>query len=302
MKYGIKCRVDSLAEIGKEPIQVTFDGVEFTLEPSKEGLLVGLTVIAIIEQGKKFVSQIAPSSYPGIAGALTIDLDQQFIESLKSLIEYIDSILSFLSEVKKIYLEEAEHFFIPENEEEQRQIDVISFSLQTQKYPEQIQRLTVNDFKDVLKQRSKFEPFKVVNLFHREGVQEFSSFRYIQAFYNFYFVLEDLYGQGKTNNNQVAEKFKSNQILRSIVQKMLDTFIKGEHPASIKTFLDEEKLPFSVDGILELVVQVRGNLHHYSGKSTKRKGTPLNQKDFRSMAFLLMGLSRFSITEAMFKE
>jgi len=301
MKFGLKCRVDSLTEIGKVPVQVTIDGIDFTLEPSKEGLLNGLTVIAKIEPGKKFVSQIAPSPYPDVAGVLTVDVDQQFIESLKSLIEYIESILSFQFEVKKIYLEEAERFFVPENEEEMGKIDVMSFSLQKRPYPEQTRRLTLDDFKDILQGRSKYQPFKVACLFHREGIREFSSFRYIQAFYNFYFVLEDLYGQGKTNNNQIGEKFKSNQTLRAIVQRMLDTFIKGEHLTNIQNFLAEEKIPFGVDGILELVVQVRGNLHHYSGKSTKRKGTPLNQGDFESIAFLLMGLSQFSLTEVMFK-
>jgi len=301
MKFGLKCRVDSLTEIGKEPVQVTIDGIDFTLEPSKEGLLNGLTVIAKIEQGKKFVSQIAPSPYPGVAGALTVDVDQQFIENLKSLIEYIESILSFQFEVKKIYLEEAERFFVPENEEEMGKIDVMSFSLQKRPYPEQTRRLTLADFKDILQGRSKYEPFKVVCLFQREGIREFSSFRYIQAFYNFYFVLEDLYLQGKSSKNEVIKKFKSNQTFMNILQKMLNTAIKGHHQENIQNFLKEENLKFDVDGIIELIVDMRGNLHHYSGKSTKRKGTPLNQGDFESMAFLLMGLSQFSITEAMFK-
>ncbi len=301
MRFGMKCRVDSNTEIGKEPLQITIDGIDFTLEPSKEGLLSGLTVIAKIEQGKKFVSQIAPSNVPGIAGALTVDVDQQFIEDLKGLIEYIESMLSYHFETKKIYLEEAERFFVPENEEEIGKIDVMSYSLQKRQYSEQTRRLTVADFKEIIQQRSKYEPFKMVNLFHREGIREFGSFRYIQAFYNFYFVLEDLYGQGKTSNNEIGKKFKSNQTLRDIVQKMLNTFIKGEHLKNIQNFLLEENISFGIDGLLDLVVQVRGNLHHYSGKSTKRKGTPLNQGDFESMAYLLMGLSQFSILEATFK-
>lgn len=301
MKFGLKCRVDSHTEIGKEPIQVIIDDIDFTLEPSKEGLLSGLTIIAKIEQGKKFVSQIAPSPYSGVAGALTVDVDQQFIESLKSLIQYIESILSFQFEVKKIYLEEAERFFVPENEAERGKIDVMSYSLQKRPYPEQVRRLTLADFKAIIQRRSTYEPFKVVSLFHREGIREFSSFRYIQAFYNFYFVLEDLYLQGKTSKNEVIKRFKASQTFTKILQNLIDTAIKGHHSKNIQDFLMEEDLNFDVDGMIELIVDMRGNLHHYSGKSTKRKGTPLNQGDFESMAFLLMGLSQFSITEAMFK-
>jgi hypothetical protein len=301
MKFGMKCRVASNTEIGKECIQVTLDGTDFTLEPSEEGLLSGLTVVTRIPQGTDFISQIAPSNYPGVAGALSVDVDKQFIDELKELIQYIESMLSFHFQVKKVYLEEAKRFFVPENEDEMEKIDVISYSVQKQPYPEQIMRLTVGDFKDIIHQRGKYEPLTMVRMFQREGLREFSSFRYIQAFYNFYFVLEDLYAQGKTNNSEVGKRFKSNQTLRDIVQKMLNTAIKGHHLKNIQNFLNEEKMKFDIDGILDLIVQVRGNLHHYSSRSTKRKGTPFNQGDFESMAFLLMGLAQFSIIEATFK-
>jgi hypothetical protein len=49
-----------------------------------------------------------------------------------------------------------------------------------------------------------------------------------------------------------------------------------------------ENLNFDEEGIISLIVQVRGNLHHYSQKSSKKKGTPFNQRDFETMAYLLM--------------
>jgi len=142
-----------------------------------------------------------------------------------------------------------------------------------------------------------------VKLFERDGMNEFHSLRYIQAYYNFYFVLEDLYGEGKTQNKDVEQKFKSNQVLRSIIQDVLDNVIKRNvnHLQNIQNFLREENKSFDIDGIIELIVRVRGNLHHYSGKSTKRKGTPLNQGDFESMAYLLMGISVKSINQAMYQ-
>jgi len=302
MKYGIKCRVDSNTVIGKEPVQITVNNIDFTLEPSEDGLLTGLTAIIPIEQGQDFVSQIAPSNFPGIAWTVTVDSNQQVHDELHALIQYIESMLSFHFETKKIYLEEAERFFVPENEEEGMKIDVMSYSLRKQPYPEQTRKLTVGDFKEIIQQRSKYEPLKVLKMFHREGLREFGSFRYIQAFYNFYFVLEDLYLQGKTSKNEVIKRFKVSQTFTKIVQKLIDTSIKGHHFKNIQDFLMEEALNFDVDGIIELIVDMRGNLHHYSGKSTKRKGTPLNQGDFESMAYLLLGLSEFSIVEATFKE
>ena len=302
MKFGIKCRVDSNTEIGKKQIQVTVDGMDFTLMSSEDGLLNELTVIVGTDKGNEFTSQVTPSNDPAKGQwILTIDVDQQIYNALMGMVQYLEASLSFLSGVKKIYWDEAETVIIPENEEERTKYNVTNFSV-TRKYPEGRSRLTVGELKTFIKQKSKLEPFTVTKLFHRDGMTEFGSFRYIQAFYNFYFVLEDLYGEGKTQNKDIEQKFKSNQILRDIIQNILDNVIKTNrnHLQSILNFLQEENKGFNVDGIIELIVRVRGNLHHYSRKSTKRKGTPLNQRDFESMAYLLMGISMRSIIQATF--
>jgi hypothetical protein len=292
----MKCKVDSTTEIGKEPLQVTVDGTEFTLVPSEDGLLSELTVIVGLDNTNGFISHVEPG------GAVTVDYDKQISDKLIDMIQYLEASLSFRYGVKKISWEERETFFIPESEEEQKKLDVMSYSLRHY-YPEQQRiKLTADTFKEIIQRKSKDESLKIVMLFHREGIREFHVSRYIQAYYNFYFILEDMYAQGKTNRTQITNNFKSNQTLRTIIQEVLDTAIKpyGNHLQSIQNFLHEEHLTFSIDGIIELIVQVRGNLHHYSGKSTKKIGTPLNQSHFETMAFLLMITTTRCITEEQF--
>lgn len=293
----MKCSVDSTTEIGNEPIQVTVDGADFTLVPSEDGLLQELTVIVRLENEEGFISNISP------ARAITINYDTQLSAKLIDMLQYLEASLSFHYGVKKISWEDRETFFIPESEEEQRKLDVMSYRVGF-RYPEQQRiRLTAANFKDIIQRKSKDESLKIVMLFHREGIREFHSLRYIQAYYNFYFILEDFYAHGKTNRTQVTNNFKSYQTLRTIIQEVLDTAIKPypHHLQNIQNFLQEENLTFSIDGIIELIVQVRGNLHHYSRKSTKRKGTPLNQSDFVSMALLLMILTIRCIAEEQFR-
>jgi hypothetical protein len=295
MKFGIKCKVDSTTEIGKEPVQVTVDGMDFILVPSEDGLLSELTVIVRIDNPDGFIACIGPS------GEFAVDYDKQIYDKLVDMVQYIEGSLSFV-EVKKIYWEEPELVYIPESEEDKKKINTTDISVHRQ-YPEPPRKkLSAGSFKEIVQQKSKDESFTIVKLFHREGVKEFHVSRYIQAYYNFYFVLEDLYAQGKTNNNQIREKLQSNQTFRAIMQDVLDTAIKPHqnHHQNIQNFLREEGLTFDIDGFIGLIVQVRGNLHHYSGKSTKKKGTPLNQRDFVSMAYLLMGLSVKSIIHAQY--
>ncbi len=133
-------------------------------------------------------------------------------------------------------------------------------------------------------------------------MREFNSFRYINAFYNFYFVIEDLYGKGKTKNFGIEKEFKKNKTFRDLVEWMINNDkISGRHKRNIKSFLLEEHKSYNVDGIIELIIKVRGNLHHFSSKSSKHTGTPLNNKDFESMAFLLLGLSYRSILQKIYE-
>ena len=298
MRFGVKCKVDATTEIGKEPLQVSLNGMDFTLVPSEDGLLSELVVIVRVGNHNSFISYVDPSS------GLFVDYDRQIYDNLIEMVQYLEATLSFGLGVTKIDWDEPKLVYIPESEEEARKINVQDLTVHHH-YPEpQRIRLTAGAFKAIVQQKSKEESLKIVKLFHREGVREFDSLRYIQAYYNFYFILEDLYGEGKTQNRDIEQKLKSNQTLRTIIQQALDTAIKphGNHLQNIQNFLREENMSFNVDGIIELIVRVRGQLHHYSRKSTKRKGTPLNQRDFESMAFLLMGISVQSIIHTMSKE
>ncbi|POZ87766.1 MULTISPECIES: hypothetical protein [Petrotoga] len=129
--------------------------------------------------------------------------------------------------------------------------------------------------------------------FYQEGRNEFELKRYINAYYNFYFYLEDLYGNGKTKNYQIRREFlKSNQ-LKEAVSKTIEEFKNGpskKHYKNLKSFLKLESCSYDIEGVISLIVKVRGNLHHFSQKSSKKLGHPFNQKDFETMAFLLMSI------------
>ena len=124
-------------------------------------------------------------------------------------------------------------------------------------------------------------------------MNEFNSRRYINAFYNFYFVLEDIYGEGKTRNKDIAKTFRESTDFIEITEWMLKGFLKKDnrHNSNIQRFCDEEKVTYDVGGLIDLLQKIRGNLHHYSSKSSKHLGTPFTHEEFESIAFLTMGLA-----------
>ena len=72
-------------------------------------------------------------------------------------------------------------------------------------------------------------------------------------------------------------------------------FKDHRHRSNLEALFKEFKCDISPTGLQELLFEVRGALHHYYGRSTKRKGTPFNQREFESISLLVMELCTVAI-------
>jgi hypothetical protein len=213
------------------------------------------------------------------------------------LLQYLESELSFYANLKKIYWEIPNITVIPENDEDKNVANVLSVELTEKRYPDPKIKLTLDVFENMVLNKKTYDFLTIPKSFFREGEREFKSFRYINAFYNYYFILEDLYGKGKTRNYAIEENFKKSLTFRNHIDWIINNGLKGKHKTNIQTLLSEENKSYDVDGLIELIVKVRGNLHHFSSKSSKHKGTPFNHQHFESMALLLGCLSKMCIMQ-----
>jgi hypothetical protein len=62
--------------------------------------------------------------------------------------------------------------------------------------------------------------------------------------------------------------------------------------------LNERKQPYSADGIIRLIVKLRGEIHHYGGKKNSL-GTPFNHRYFKYIAFIVQAFALHSILQKM---
>ena len=85
-----------------------------------------------------------------------------------------------------------------------------------------------------------------------------------KSFHSFYYIIEDLYGGGKTRNRDVITEMKSFQELREIIQWAFERVAdEPKHRNALQTLFDSEKLPFDVDGFNNAVnILQRKYLHH----------------------------------------
>lgn len=242
-------------------------------------------------------------------------MDKAIYENLVHEFQHLESILSFFSKgsLKKVYWDSPKQEFIPETQEEKEELKVVSMQW-TKSYPKRSRFLSKDTFVEIMENRNKYADLIISQAFFREGINDYDSFRYINAFYNFYFVIEDLYGGGKCQNRDVERELKKSDEFRSHVKWMIEniqnvnkyhftqnvteqhfTQNNKRHYDNIFQYLKIFRKNFDVDGIIFIIVRIRGQLHHYSEKSTQIKGTPFNHGEFESFAYLVMGIAAMAL-------
>ena len=135
--------------------------------------------------------------------------------------------------------------------------------------------------------------------FWREGENEMFSGRFINAFYNFYFVLEGLYGNGKWNNREIEAEFKSSSELGASIDACQRAPHQTNHIQQIFDMLPDQKkrsLP-THDTLIELIIRTRNRLHHFSNDPKKVHGSPLNHAKYEGIAVLVRFLAHTGLVK-----
>lgn len=214
------------------------------------------------------------------------------IEDLRATLQYIESLGSFWLGIRRVAWSEAETRWVPDTDTERRALSVLSIA-QTLQYPNRPVPFRHEVLARLMANREGMEYLVIPMSFYREGIGDYRSHRYVSAFYNFYFFLEDLYGKGKTKNQAVLESFQASAQLRDAVKRShedLEQPVMEGNRTSLREIASALRCHYSADGPIDFLVMVRGELHHFSQRSSRPKGHPLNQLQWRPVAFFAMSV------------
>lgn len=132
----------------------------------------------------------------------------------------------------------------------------------------------------------KSDMYEVSLSFFRKGKNDMATRSYIDAFYDFYFVLEALFARGKTRNAHIETNFLASQSLITAVDKAKknDNLLQTLTKKSPRSFDYKSSSP---EEIIKYVVKRRGFLHHQNPKHPEA-WKPDAQSDFHLDAAFLM--------------
>jgi hypothetical protein len=228
-----------------------------------------------------------PGMPPHFHGTGGTKIREELVEELKQ----IESTLGVFFRITRIRWENAASIAIPENPEEETQIQWNNLKI-VREQEVVIKEPTIEDFNVSLHMGYHARELATVMSFFREGDGDRRTFRYISAFYAFYFVIEGLYANGQSKNREVKLEFKKSKVLLDAIAHVLGLPLYSR-PARLKGVLTIDdvlrtvKQERTVDGIIHMLVWLRGDLHHFVNNPKKLSGSPFTHHRYEVLASFL---------------
>jgi hypothetical protein len=298
MKFGVVCDVEGKTYLDNGAT-VEYGGMRyiFYVKDINERLLTKVRIISDVDDADKYSyhkSEVAPDG----TYTVTQNYEPHIYEKLIKEMQNLESLMGILGNVKKIFWNKAIFEYYPETEAEFKRINILpAFFF--------LHELTVDDAREVpiqmiapyLRRMRTLDGLAAPMAFFRESKNEYSIGRYINSFFNSYFVIEGLFGNGKWRKEAIVRELTQSSIFSAFVESYLDEVSKNNDPregmtkAQLLKELQKVNQPFTSEGLLTLIVETRGRLHHFSIKSTQAQGTPLNNFDYKRIALIAFKLA-----------
>jgi len=238
------------------------------------------------------VNEIATSkaSLKGTTNA-DINLRQPRWERVQEIIRSAEAMWGLWG-LQEIRVSEALISYIPESDEESSAITVNHFQVTRSKIPflDDLPKLQLEYVIVPIITAVKERSHDVRISFYRRGVQDVLNGEYIEAFYDFYFMLESSFGDGKTKNSQIQQKLLQAELLTTaIADTVFSDSYEGGLPSELRSRYQADYANLTSSEFIKKLVKLRGFLHHHNSKRTDG-WKPTRQEDFRLEAFMLQDI------------
>jgi len=303
MKIKFTCAVDSLALIQEEVI-IDYDSKRYTFVPNDQHYLSEIQLITDIKHPEKFDSTFEKKTSEDKNETLTIKQDIDLMNEIRADLQQLESLLALTHNVKRIHWDKLKYDLILETEADRKITGVTGVAI-TWDYPDVPRLAKPEHLYMAVATKERLNNLTVPLAFWREGLRDHIQHRYINAFYNFYFILEGFYGGGKWRNHQVADEFKNSDLANFLDPHLKDKILTDPIMSKRLTEMidamnvnnagraNHTPQSLDVDGIITLIVDTRGSLLHFN--LINPQGTPFNHQDYRHLELVLFYLAVTSL-------
>jgi hypothetical protein len=290
MKFVLECDVQSETILPKT-LRINVPGRVFELLIGGNNFFNKIRIAADVQDTSKFTWGLEPLPQPADSmkepsAKVNAIYDVDLYKSIISDLQCLESTLGVMFGVKKIGWESPSISVVFERESEQHNGWDNIGSIRMNRPKIDPMRPDPQVFASLAMLSFNYKPIVVTQAFWRQGEVDLLRGDFISAFFNFYFVLEGLYGNGKTKNRQVIEEFNRSSKLRQVIDSSLKKPTLVRYIQQVTAMLEGRKFTKDREGLIELLVRTRGDLHHFANNPYKPEGSPFSNYRYEGIAVL----------------
>lgn len=259
---------------------ISVNGVIYSFNVNKDGFLEGISAT---------ISNVHPDELPTFTHS-TEDATPHIHIPLNRHYPFISHDLKVFQGIASPYgaleidVARPEYEWIPENDEDKNKLKLNNFKSQQAPLAPRM-GASFDVVARALIASGRLPEYELPLSFFRRGVQDYHNDDYRLAFYNYYFFLESMYGEGKFKQRDLTKIFGKNiELMKAVAKARIETIgmrIVDRNP--FFKMLAETDDPQTVMG---KTILRRGESHHHSVKNP-RAWHPDNQDAFQTESVFL---------------
>lgn len=238
------------------PVKTSGVELEFVLEKEK---IVAVNVIENTDLNH------LPNFSLGNNGIHNLNLGKTNPDKFKKSLKLAEGLLSIFG-LREIKSDIVQIEWIPENEQEKSLLKVFNFTYKTE--PQNVNKpISFDLIARPFIAGFVNDNYEVALSFFRQGKNDMREGKYIEAYYDFYFVLESMYGGGKTKNFLIEKKLlESTELIDAIKLVKNDSGIANGLSRNHQNEFNSKYKNNEISAIIKDIVNKRGFLHHHNSK------------------------------------
>jgi len=277
----------------KETISFTQYPFTITLCPSVNHTLNKVSIQSRVNDFKHYI----PVLEDGENDSITVQFPKEdFITEQIKILQHIESFGALDLGISEINWSNPIIKWIPENEEEQLLVPLTTYRRTIQYEPIKMQ-VTAGWLQQTLLHRNQVSNLVLPLSFFRKGMNLYYRLEYSEAYVNFFFMLEGLFADGKTETKKVITLFTSSDIMVYAINETLKSLNEESninHKQWLEKYLKNKAKDISIQSICFMLTDKRGSLSHFSIKNSVRQRNNFQEKESHSPAFIIMMICRFA--------
>ena len=288
MKIAVKAEVEADLVIAGPVIAKLYP---YEFEIYKENDKLWLKVSKPVKEYEKYLPKVFCKN-----GTLNITIGAEDIfKDLIEWLQYIEAMGAFNIQIKRVYWDRPVFCWIAETDEEHLQTPLAEYN-RTPKSGMTPKRLTEHNLSNIVIYRRQLQDIYIPFVYYKEGKRFFDNFNYYFAYINYFMMLEYCFADGKFHQKEVIKNFNNAQLLQLCILEFLTmpNLRKGDliWDTLAKECVARHK-KMDVDGVIYVLLALRGELSHASSKSQMRYRDDEELRPFvvviSTICFLLCG-------------